>query len=315
MTPRAGRFRRTMLAALVTAAVVIPVSAAARPSVPAPAPAVLAPVSAQTLNSRYEANHDNIVRAARMAQQYGRTGRAGRLSALAGPGRHFLSFDGRGAGRAVEVFGDLAAADRIAVLVPGSDTGLDTYSRFSAGAGALHRELGSRAAVITWLGYDTPGTVSPEVLTTGRADEAARALRTFVAELHGAGRPGARVSLLCHSYGSVVCGRAASGLQVADIVLYGSPGAGRANAAELRTSARVWAGRGSGDWIANVPHTSIAFLDTEVGFGADPADPAFGARPFAAGDADHSGYLRPDSVSLRSLARIVLGSSTEAAGA
>ncbi|MFF8293229.1 alpha/beta hydrolase [Streptomyces sp. NPDC016309] len=102
---------------------------------------------------------------------------------------------------------------------------------------------------------------------------------------------------------------------MADIVLYGSPGTGCETAAELRSSARIWAGRGRGDWIANVPHTRLTFLGTEVGFGADPADPAFGARPFAAGDADHSGYLRPGSVSLRSLARIVLGTSTEPEGA
>ena len=40
----------------------------------------------------------------------------------AGEGRQFLTFDPRGNGRIVEVFGDLVAADRIAVLVPGVAT-------------------------------------------------------------------------------------------------------------------------------------------------------------------------------------------------
>src|SRR5689334_19350722 len=47
---RARRLRRTLLAALITAAVVVPVSAAARPEIPAPAPAVLAPLTASTLD-------------------------------------------------------------------------------------------------------------------------------------------------------------------------------------------------------------------------------------------------------------------------
>ncbi|GAB2328342.1 hypothetical protein STREPTOSP366_35210 [Streptomyces variabilis] len=45
-----------------------------------------------------------------------------------------LYFDGRGAGLVTEVLGDLAHADRVAVLVPGSDTGIDTYDRFRATA-------------------------------------------------------------------------------------------------------------------------------------------------------------------------------------
>ncbi|MBT2392658.1 hypothetical protein J7E87_25300 [Streptomyces sp. ISL-1] len=310
----ASRLRRTLLAALVTAAVAVPVSAAARPAaVPAPAPVALPPVTAAelpALGDRYEANRGNIREAARTAADHGDRGRATRLRVMADPARHFLTFDGRDGGRTAEVFGDLAVAERIAVLVPGSDTNLDTYERFRAGAVALHGELGRRAAVIAWLGYATPGTVSPEVLTDGRADGAADQLRLFINEL-GQAQPSARVSLLCHSYGSVVCGRAAPSIDVADIVLYGSPGAGVDHMAGLRTRAAVWAGRGSDDWIADVPHLRLELLGTTVGFGADPVSPGFGARTFDAGDGGHSDYLKPGSLSLHNIARITLGRATE----
>ncbi|GAB3891348.1 hypothetical protein GCM10027612_37060 [Microbispora bryophytorum subsp. camponoti] len=61
-----------------------------------------------------------------------------------GPDRHFLSFDGRDGGRAAEVFGDLATADRIAVVVPGSGTGLDTYGLLRGGSMRLQRAIGGR---------------------------------------------------------------------------------------------------------------------------------------------------------------------------
>ncbi|MEU4796248.1 alpha/beta hydrolase [Streptomyces sp. NPDC023327] len=309
----AGRLRRTLLAAGVTAAVVFPLSGAARPEIPAPAPAALGHVTARELPAAYEANRANAAEAARMAERYGARERAAGLRAMAAPGRHFLAFDGRGAGRTAEVFGDLADAGRVAVLVPGSDTSLDTYGRLRAGALALHRELGADTAVVAWLGYETPGTVSPAVLTTGRADGAAPALRSFVADLHGVNAR-ARVSLLCHSYGSVVCASAASGprpLDVADIALYGSPGTGADRAADLNTGARIWAGRGADDWIAEVPHAGADLFGTTVGFGTDPLSADFGARVFPAGDGGHSDYLRPGSVSLHNLARIVRGDAPE----
>ncbi|WP_028812121.1 alpha/beta hydrolase [Streptomyces flavidovirens] len=314
MSPRP---RRTLIAALVIASVAVPVSGAARPSaVPAPAPAALAPLRTATpaaLAERYATGRDGILAAARTAAGHGDRKRAAALRAMADPARHFLSFDGRDGGRTAEVFGDLSRAGRIAVLVPGSDTSLDRYGRLRAGAAALQRELGGRSAVIAWLGYRTPATVSPQVLTPGRADDAAPALRRFMAEL-AAAKPTARTSLLCHSYGSVVCGRAARGLEVADIVLYGSPGTGAGTAAGLRSRATVWAGRGAGDWIADVPHARLQLPSTTVGLGPDPLSPEFGARIFAAGDGGHSDYLKPGSASLENIARIVSGRTPHDAG-
>jgi hypothetical protein len=288
---------------------------------------VLAPVTAATLDEAYAANRANAAGAARMAAAHGDRKRAAADRSMAVSSRQFLSFDGRGTGQAVEVFGDLAHADRVAVLVPGSDTTLDTYDRFRAGATALRARLEetaphTRTAVIAWLGYETPRTISATVLTTGRAESAAPRLEAFVRAVRGLAGREARIYLLCHSYGSVVCARAAersdhrgAGLQgaarVDDIVLVGSPGTGADSVAALHTSARVWAARGAGDWIADVPHARADLLGTTVGLGADPVSPAFGARVFAAGDGGHSDYFRPGSVSLDNIARIVLGDTSE----
>lgn len=317
--PRSHR----LLRAAVVAALVLPLAAAGRSVTPAPVPPTLPAIAAGTLDARYTANHRSILEAEQMARRAGNEIRAEHLRGLATTGRRFLTFDGRGGGRAVEVLGDLVTADRIAVLVPGADTTLDTYDRRGGkpystpggGARALRAELeriapASRIAVVAWLGYDTPETISPEVVTTGRANEGAHALTSFVSALRAV-NPSAGVALLCHSYGSTVCGQAAAGLTVSDIAAYGSPGMGAATVSALRTRARIWAGRGSGDWMGDVPHASVSFLGTTVGLGPDPTSASFGARPFTAGSGGHSDYLAPGGPALRNLALVTLGRTAE----
>jgi Alpha/beta hydrolase len=211
------------------------------------------------------------------------------------------------------VIGNLATANRVAILVPGSDTTLATFfSRGSSspggGAEALAAQAhrlepsgpGERLAIIAWLGYPAPAMLSPGVMTSGDASQGAQALRPLVTAL---ARHGDQVALLCHSYGSVVCGLAAPHLPVTDIAVFGSPGMDASSVASLDTKARVWAGREAGDAIKYVPNIRLFGL----GFGADPMSPGFGARIFATGDSGHSGYLDPGSVSLRNLAYIALG--------
>lgn len=303
------RARRAFPVMLTGAALFLCTAAAGRPSSP---PIPLRPLPALTrdaLTTRYTAGRTAIETAADAAEDP-RT--AARLRALAAPGRTFLDFDARG--RAAEVVGDLARARRVAVLVPGADTTLGTFdSRGDAspggGARALYaeaRRLSPRArlAVIAWLGYDTPSTLSPAVLTTGHADQGARALRPLTGWLdaHGKG-----VALLCHSYGTVVCGRAAKNVDVTDIAVFGSPGLTVSSAADLHSDARLWVGRASGDWMRYVPNVRVL----GAGFGADPAAPGFGARRFAAGGGTHSDYLAPGGASLRNLALIALGRTGE----
>jgi hypothetical protein len=314
---RPHRWRRALLATLIMVAVVAPLSAAARPEIPAPSPVTLPGLTAATLDRTYAANSANAAEAARMAAAHGDTHRAEADREMAAPARHLLAFDGRGPGMTTEVFGDLVRADHVAVLVPGSDTSLDTYDRFRVTATALQRQLtgtaphGTRTAVVAWLGYRTPDTISTTVLTTDRADEAAPHLRAFIRRLQSVVGRSTAVSLICHSYGTVVCARAASHLDIDDLVLVGSPGTGADTAAALRTHARIWAARGKDDWVGEVPHVRTGLFGVTVGFGTDPVFPAFGAHVFAAGEGGHSDYFSPGSVSLSNLARIVLGDTAE----
>jgi Alpha/beta hydrolase len=305
------RLRRIGAVGAVTAAVaaiVFATTAAVFPSAPTERMQPLPAFTTSALTARYAANSAAIAKAARSAQRSGDPALARALDAMRG--KHFLSFDPRGQGEAIEVVGDLATATRVAVLVPGSDTSLTTFfSRGPAspggGAAALaaqtrRLEPGAHLAILAWLGYTTPRTLSPAVMTSGDAGQGASALRPLVT---GLADRGDQVALLCHSYGSVVCGLAAPHLPVTDIAAFGSPGMDVGSARQLDTGARVWAGRASGDWIRYVPHIQLLGL----GFGQDPTAPAFGARPFSCGGTGHSGYLRPGSMSLRNLAYIALG--------
>jgi hypothetical protein len=303
----AMKLRRTAVIAAIAAAVAA-TTAAVFPGPPADRPQPMPALTAPALAARYAADAHQIARAAKAASRAGDTGLARSLEAMRGG--QFLDFNPAGQGLAVEVFGDLATATRVAILVPGSDTSLATFgSRGTAspggGAAALAwqaRRLDphARLAVIAWLGYPAPSTLSPAVMTSGDAGQGAGALRPFVTDL---ARHGHQVALICHSYGSVVCGLAAGHLPATDIAVVGSPGMDAPSARALHTTARVWAGRGAGDWIEHVPH--VHFLG--LGFGEDPTARAFGARIFACGSGGHSGYFKPGGIALRNLAYIALG--------
>jgi Alpha/beta hydrolase len=305
------RLRRIGAVGAVTAAVAatgFATMAAVFPSAPTDRMQPLPAFTTSALAARYATDSAAIARAASSAQRSGDPALARALDAMRG--KHFLSFNPRGQGEAIEVLGNLAAATRVAIMVPGSDTSLMTFfSRGTAspggGAAALaaqvHRlDPGAHLAILAWLGYATPSTLSPAVMTSGDAGQGASALRPLVT---GLAARGDQVALLCHSYGSVVCGLAAPHLPVTDIAVFGSPGMDASLVGQLHSGARVWAGRASGDWIRYVPHVRLLGL----GFGPDPTAPAFGARPFSCGGTGHSGYLRPGSTSLRNLAYIALG--------
>jgi len=302
------RLRRIIVIGAAAVTAVLATTAAVLPGAPADRAQPLPALTAPALAARYAADARMVAQAARAASRAGSAGLAHSLDAMRG--RHFLDFNPQGQGLAVEVIGDLALARRVAILVPGSDTTLatfDTRGTASPGGGAQtlaaqarRLDPGARLAVIAWLGYQTPHTLSPAVMTSGDAGQGASALRLLVDDL---ARNGHQVALLCHSYGSVVCGLAAPHLPVTDIAVFGSPGMDASSVRALHTPARVWAGRGASDWIGYVPH--IQFLG--LGFGQDPTAPAFGARLFGCGPGGHSGYLRPGSIALRNLAYIALG--------
>ncbi|EKX61241.1 hypothetical protein Sipo8835_27515 [Streptomyces ipomoeae] len=237
-----------------------------------------------------------------------------RFDMLTEKGRKILAFDPAGAGRAAEVFGDLDKADRVSVVVPGVDTNVLNFQRtnrpYSAPVGmakALYKaeraaNPGTRTAVIAWADYTAPDGLGLDSATALRAEQGSVRLNALVRALPGT----STVALLCHSYGSVVCGVAAPALpsRVTDIAVAGSPGMRVEKASQLRTSARVWAMRDADDWVQDVPYLEVGGL----GHGADPVSAEFGARILSAADAQgHSGYFEPGTESLHNFAEIGAG--------
>ncbi|GAA2623443.1 alpha/beta hydrolase [Dactylosporangium fulvum] len=267
-------------------------------------PGVVGNLDGAPLWLRYEANRRLMARAGEpYRSQEGR----------------FLLFDLRGQGTVAQVYGDLASARRIAVLVPGAGNRAGNFWRGVAGKAlrspALQglgiaeeaRRYGPAAdgfAVVVWLGYDAPDGIDASAARADLARAGAAALERFVAGLVAV-RPQATLALLGYSYGSTVIGLAAHRLPgaVTDIAAFGSPGMGVDDAAGLRTTARVWAGLSAHDVMRFVPGVRLHGL----GHGRQPADPAFGATRFATGDVvDHDHYLALGTDSQASLTRIAL---------
>ncbi|MGW7076073.1 alpha/beta hydrolase [Streptomyces sp. NPDC054866] len=229
-----------------------------------------------------------------------------RYEELLSPGRQILAFDPRGRGQVAEVYGDLASARHVSVVVPGSDMDLSTFDRskdqYGTPAGmarSLHATAGDDTAVVAWAGYTTPVGLGPDAATGRLAEAGAPRLAQFVQGLTASGAP--RPAVFCHSYGSVVCGLAAPQLPASDLVVLGSPGMRADSVADLHTSARVWAAKDDSDWIGDVPNVELFGL----GHGEDPADPGFGARRVPAERAEgHTGYFAPGTDSLQAFAAI-----------
>ncbi|MFE4057528.1 alpha/beta hydrolase [Streptomyces sp. NPDC059096] len=266
-------------------------------------PSVVGNLDGAPVALRYEANALAI-----------RAGHDPRYLRLAAPGRQILAFDPRGRGQVAEVYGDLTAAPRVSVVVPGSDIDAGSFDRakdpYGTPAGmavSLRTATGDRTAVVAWTGYTTPVGIGLDAATGDLAEAGAGRLARFTQGLVAAGA--AEPALFCHSYGSVVCGLAASEVNATDIVVCGSPGMRADRVADLRTDARVWAAKDPSDWISKVPNVEFAGL----GHGPDPAGAAFGARRVPAATAHgHTGYFAPGTDSLRAFAAIALGESAGA---
>lgn len=230
-----------------------------------------------------------------------------------------IGTDQYGDGRIVEVVGELRTADRVAVIVPGASTTLDNFhdglggviqrspywqaSQLYAATNAVGGRGAGRVAVVAWLGYDPPDGIDLAAVRSDRAVAGARELIRFVTRL-STYRPKASMTLIGHSYGSLVLAYAAAYLpsQVTDLVVLGSPGMDVGRAGRLRTGARLWAGSAEGDWTRWLPDIRVLGL----GHGANPSRPWFGARQLDVSGADgHDGYFVPGTTSLRSLAWVV----------
>ncbi|MFD3658231.1 alpha/beta hydrolase [Streptomyces sp. NPDC058620] len=289
-------------------------------------PLVVGNLNGAPITLRYHANRQALKQARAAEEQrmhdtrlspggrHGALRRMERFRSMLAKDRHILAFDPSGKGHAAEVFGDLDRASRVSVVVPGVDTNLLTLERsgrkYSAPVGmaqslyAAERAArpGTRTAVIAWADYTSPAGIGVDAALGRLARAGAVRLNALVDGLPGT----SRVSLFCHSYGSVLCGVAAHDLpsRVTDIAVAGSPGMRVQRAEQLHTGARVWATRDQDDWIQDVPYLAVG----GIGHGADPVDPEFGARVMSArGAIGHSGYFEPGTESLSNFAAIGVG--------
>ncbi|MFC7535310.1 alpha/beta hydrolase [Actinoplanes sp. GCM10030250] len=235
-----------------------------------------------------------------------------RLEDDAGPRAYLMRLDVGGDGRAVVALGDPDRARHVLTHVPGMTSDLGSFG------GELTRaervavraaELGpaESTSAVLWLGYDAPDFVH-EAFSDRQARDGALELRRFqeglVATHDG---PPADRTVLGHSYGSLVVGRAATGgpLETDRVVFVGSPGVGVDSAADLTVPAeRVWSSTSRTDVIrlAAVPP------GPELWFGRDPSTPGFGGQTFGSQpDAGHLGYWDRGRPALDAMATLTLG--------
>jgi len=238
-------------------------------------------------------------------------------AAVSPPSRLLLLLDAAGSGRAVVAVGNPDVARHVAVVVPGMATGVeDDLGALVRSAGRLHDAAAAQSAggegsvaVLAWLGYATPSIAT--VLFDRKAKAAMEDLRRCLAGLRVAGRawPAPHVTVVGHSYGSLVAGLALQGRRLADdLVLLGSPGVGLDRADDLRVpKGRVYVAEAPGDRVADTGY-----------FGGDPSEEAFGATALSTTQAPegqpsaatrgHSRYLDAGTASLSNVAAVVAGS-------
>lgn len=229
--------------------------------------------------------------------------------------------------------GDPDTADNVSVSVPGIRTEGTSAKQYSEEARNLYESArlsdpSSTTATIAWIGYDSPSgwdignTVSESAAITG-----GEKLSNYVSGLQ-ASREGdpPHMTVIGHSYGSTTSAHGASdhGLDVDELVLIGSPGAGGEvdNAADLSVP-QVWAGDSSRDMVAALSddgwvggHTLLG-----AGLGNDVAEDDFGAIRFQAEDetrnsamrnfGDHTKYYHRGTEAIYNMGQIVVGDDSE----
>ena len=225
-----------------------------------------------------------------------------RFESLSSETNRILIFDPTGDGRIAQVFGDLSTVSRISVVLPGIGNDADGFSADDASRlyDSLGREDGG-TATIQWLGYDTPpGALDPDsfadwsALNPTRAQESAGDLVSFVEGIRVGS--GAEVTVVAHSYGTVVAAEAAkAGMVVDKVVLLGSPGI-PADDMSVFNGASVYA-------IAN----GVDLIAESGVHGTNPVDPEFGATVLGGNSFGHSTYFDSGSQSLDRIAGVVGG--------
>ena len=259
-----------------------------------------------------------------------------RLAAPTGPRAYLLLLDLSEEGRVVVAVGDPDHADNVLTHVPGMTADLVSAGGELARAERVAEratELNPAASTsaVLWLDYDAPDWLS--ATGTGAAQAGAADLDRFQEGLRAShDDPPARHTVVGHSYGSLVVGKAAagSGLDADNVVFVGSPGVGVDSVNQLAVPAhRVWSSTSYTDIVQYAavapgglvrdlaiaaampvvgPLEAFGTPERELWFGRNPSDPAFGARVFASQPGGgHLGYWDRGGPALDALAAITLG--------
>ena len=216
------------------------------------------------------------------------------------------------------VLGDLDTAQHVAVAVPGMGTEASriatTVPEVVFTAASTH--TADTIAVMMWHGYDAPSIAVADgsddnpiddigdwvgeagdlvhVVTMDQATRGASVLARDVTGLRAMRSGDMHLTVIGNSYGSTTVAIAADefDLDADDVVLTGSPGAGRArDVGELTTGrSHTWVGSASDDPVSYLgraggvePHDLVELASgAVVGLGNDPAEDEFGARRFQA---------------------------------
>ncbi len=247
------------------------------------------------------------------------------------PNTYLIGLDTSGTStKAVVSVGNPDEADHVSVFVPGMGSQQDaggtiegmvkeitlTQALAEGQLDALPERTGETVATVAWLGYDTPPTLA-EAGSDTVAHAAAPVLSNYLESVDVTSTTGdePHLTLVGHSYGSVVSGMALDGgasAVVDDYVAYGSPGFYAMDEADL--------GMQQGHvFVMQTPDDPIQYLDKVnavpgLGWrGGDPADGSFvqlstGASTTADGltreaATGHSEYPRPVSVDGRDVLR------------
>lgn len=170
----------------------------------------------------------------------------------------------------VLAFGDIDSADHITTIIPGVGSQWDTYA-------SVAKDFHSGGATIMWFGYTPPASL-PAGVATQPAAVGGENLHAFQDALRA--RTDAKLTVIGHSYGSVVAGYAASESSLAadTLILAGSPGVPK----DLKND-RVVVALTDADLITFTTTNRVAI------HGEDPAlNPRYEQWRFSGG---HSDYL------------------------
>ncbi|WTW95734.1 alpha/beta hydrolase family protein [Streptomycetaceae bacterium NBC_01309] len=246
------------------------------------------------------------------------------------PPMYLLGYDNSGAGKAIVAVGNPDTADNVVINVPGQGAnlaGVDDYiDRAAAVQGAaVDADPTRTTSSVMWLGYEAPQNFLLDASRTEAADHGAPKLTRFDTGLDAARQgPPAHTTVVAHSYGGLVAGRALEreGMQVDEFVVLGGVGVGPDHVSALNMPPEhVYAGTAPNDpvpgWASSTDPTEWFSGDGDHRFGKDPTSEDFGARElpvdYAPGGSDafnwdaHRSYWTYGSSSLEAIGRVAAG--------